>query len=189
MISFKQIESFYAKDCEIVITEGLGEALDFAREMSEFVHEVRAAFVHGCLLLRVLDDEAGDYYFPFPQPVTDGADVSMALREINEYATKEAIPEIITEVGIDDLPLVLNGVRHANVDAMYGEENIYTVSVKTECMLSKYVPDANEGRVYIGELSLDFYYSFIEESNIGTDTLHIRKNMGREQNCCLLSNS
>jgi len=36
------------------------------------------------------------------------------------------------------------------------DANLYTVSVKTECMLTDAVPDINEGRVYIGELCMAY---------------------------------
>lgn len=151
MISFRKIEDFYKSGAESM-TDEQKTALDYARNMSEYVQEVCACFAHGCLLLRVLDGVDADYYFPYPEAVADEFDIDAALLEISRYAVREGVPQIITEVYAEDLTRVIRGVRHANIDAMDNEANLYTVSIKTECMLIDAVPDINEGRVYIGEL-------------------------------------
>ena len=87
---------------------------------------------NGCLLTRVYDEE---YYFYYPLPLCDGANKLKAAMEIREYAVKEEIPLVYTDVRREDVGELVTCFRHVNIDSQNYRNDFYTVRVQNELML------------------------------------------------------
>ena len=118
--------------------------------VSEFAHnsddEVEYAFAaaHGCLLIRVFD--MGRYCFLFPYEIEDGADISEAIKEMADYAMREEIAFVVSDVPGALLGCFV-GFRHMKIDSEDENSESYRVTVETECDLIDEIPCEAEGRV------------------------------------------
>lgn len=102
-----------------------------------------------CLLIRIFDGER--YVFVFPIPLSDGADVSGALLEIEKYAIKEEIPLNLSSLSYENLPL-LRSYLHMRVDAENETGDVFFVRVQNECQLLSEIPTEIGGRVKLNAL-------------------------------------
>ena len=100
--------------------------------------EYAVSHSHGCLLIRVYDDE---YSFIYPLPLCDGADKLLAAMEIRAYAVKEEIPLVYTDVRAEDLGTLLPKFRHINIDTHDSKNRFYVVRVMSEIALLDEMPE------------------------------------------------
>lgn len=91
----------------------------------------------GCLLVRIFD---GKYCFLYPVAVCDDADESIAAYAVREYAVKEEIPLIYTDVPREELGNLIPAFRHANVDAIDEDGESFTVKIVSEVSLYDEIP-------------------------------------------------
>lgn len=148
MISFKEREKIEKTLAEIIGKSEAKNLLDDydSPEECKLLFEISG----NCLLVRVFEEEKG-YYFLYPVTLTESADVALALTEISAYCVSQEIPEVISEVQVCDLPAVLRGVLHADVDSIDGEGLYFAVSVKTEAMLLEDLPEHMYEDIYLCE--------------------------------------
>ena len=151
MLSFKPIEN--KSDIE-KLAKGLDlcgktkdSFVDFLavclEEAEDFDTSIAAAFCDGCALIRVFD--MGRYYFLPPEKIHQGGNVKNAFDKVLEYAKREELPFVFHGVPRDMLSDLLDGVRHADIDAEgpFGES--YCLKIKTECELSQEIFSAEDG--------------------------------------------
>ena len=113
--------------------------------------EYAACFSFGCLLLRIFD--YGRYYFAYPYEVCDDADVCAAVDAVVEYAMREELQLVFTDVPSEVLGEFLVGFRHVDLDAEDAHATAYRVRVKTECQLMSSLPSLSRGELTVDALT------------------------------------
>ena len=71
---------------------------------------------------------------------------------VREYAKREEIPLVYTEVPKEELGELLSKFRHADIDAEDASATTYRVAVKSELALLDKIPTASCGEVSLGEI-------------------------------------
>ena len=112
--------------------------------------EYAAAVFGRCLIFRIYD--MGRYLFLFPYALSDGADVASAIEATSEYAMREEIPLVFSDVPAESLS-VFRGFRHIDIDAEDANAETYRVRIKTECELISEIPEVSLGRVTLNAIS------------------------------------
>ena len=100
--------------------------------------EYAVSSAHGCLLIRVFDDE---YSFIYPIPLCDSADKLSAAMEIRAYVVKEEIALVYTDVRAHDVGELVTKFRHVNIDSSDKLNRFYTIRVMSELMLLDEQPE------------------------------------------------
>ena len=137
------------------------EELDFYLSfegMEDFLAttEIFVSLSHGCLLFRLFSEETGYYFWPAAE-VSAEADVERAYREIGTYCTLEAIREVYVDVPKEHLDAVIGNRVHVDVqDVSDGEGEYFALTVENECTLLDEIPEAEYGRIYLGEFALAY---------------------------------
>jgi len=99
------------------------------------------SFVCGALVIRVFDGKM--FSFLFPYPITENADVGLALEKIVRYCILEEIEPIFENVPSEELPVFFNlGFRHINCDSDSADSETYRITLKSECALIDEYPNA-----------------------------------------------
>lgn len=111
--------------------------------------EFALSWFSGCLLVRIFD--MGRYLFVFPYEICRSAETELAIGAVSEYAMREEIPLIFTDVPAESLS-VFAGFRHMDVDAEDEEGRAYRVRIKTECELLSEIPETTRGRVALNAI-------------------------------------
>ncbi len=111
--------------------------------------EYAVALDNGCLLIRVFD--MGKYIFIYPYEIMENADIHSAILQICEYAVREELPLVFSDVPADALS-EFSVFRHMDIDAedIIGES--FSVKIKTECMLLDEIPIIDMGRVKLSAI-------------------------------------
>lgn len=106
---------------------------------SECEDEVEYAIshAHGCLLMRMYEDEYG---FIYPVPFCERAEPNLAALEIRAYAVKEEIPLVYFDVPRDAIGSLVTNFRHVNLDSADPKDRFYTVRVMSELSLLDEIP-------------------------------------------------
>ena len=139
---FNENENICLQKDALSILLSVKEALDEDAELAYCI-------LHGCLLARIR--EWGRYSFLYPFDL-GGGDERAAVLAISEYAVREELPLVISDIPAERLGDTIRGFRHIDVDAADPLSESYSVAVKTECMLADTIPKAAFGRVSLGEL-------------------------------------
>jgi len=105
---------------------------------------------HGCLLVRVFD--MGRYLFLYPFAVAEDASVQFAILAVAEYARREEIPLVFSDVPAEELSSFV-GFRHMDIDSEDAECESYRITVKTECQLLDEIPEEVCGRVNLNAIT------------------------------------
>ena len=146
MISFKVLDNENLNSIVNALSENLSEnesetLLEIANSLSlgedEDV-ELAISVSSGCALIRVFD--FGRYFFVFPYELSDSADVDAAISEISEYAMREEIGLVFSDVPSSEL-CRFSGYRHMDLDAEGADTESYRVKIKTECQLCEEIPE------------------------------------------------
>ena len=88
----------------------------------------------GCLLVRIFD--FGRYLFLYPFELSEDAKTVDAVLEIAEYAMREELDFVLSDVPIEGVTLLLDlGFSHLEIDRE--DEDSYRVWVKNECILAE----------------------------------------------------
>ncbi|MBQ7333622.1 MAG: GNAT family N-acetyltransferase [Clostridia bacterium] len=95
--------------------------------------EAQYAISDFCLSVRLFD--LGRYSFIYPIALSERADEMAALLSVNEYAMREEIERIFTDVPKECLQLFIESFRHLDIDAETASADSFRVKVKTECEL------------------------------------------------------
>lgn len=131
-----QLPNAQAEDIDAIFDE-IAENLDDGCE-----YAVSSAF--GCLLLRIFD---GEYIFPYPIALEDGASESLAVNELRRYAIKEEIPLVICDLPKEALGEILPMFRHLSVDAADPFGDYYTLRPTSELALADEIAEESSGSV------------------------------------------
>lgn len=156
MISFTPFDSESANEISAALSKDLiPECADTVREIIlstlESDVECAACISDGCLLLRIFD--YGRYYFAYPYEICEDADVSSAVDSIVEYAMREELELVFTDVPSEALGALLPAFRHADIDAEDVSASSYRVRVKTECQLMSELPSFSSGELTVNALT------------------------------------
>jgi RimJ/RimL family protein N-acetyltransferase len=173
MISFKVLNGENNGEVINSFAEALsGEGLQTLAEIAQGFNtgiedsEFALSVYSGCALVRVFD--MGRYCFLFPYEIEADSDVSASISAIAEYAMREEIPLIFSDVPFDCLSY-FRGFRHMDIDAEDAEAESYRVRIKNECELISSVPSVARGRVELNEISEDDiadYARLCKEQNV-----------------------
>ena len=173
MISFKVVTEENKDLILSVFSESLSEA-QFS-DMSDFVSsfdlsdedtEIALSFFCGCLLVRIFD--MGRYFFFFPTPILENADVHSAVLAVGEYAMREEVALTFCGVMSEDFPY-LSGFRHMDIDAEDSAASSYRVRIKTECEFLEEIPHVAGERVKLRELlpeDIPLYAELCKDENV-----------------------
>ena len=143
MLSFKIITEENKDEVIDVLTVGIEDAdLEYISEIADSLledsdSEYALSFAHGCLLVRIFSDQ---YSFIYPIAACSEADESLAAYLIREYAVKEEIPLIYTDVPKEELGSLIPLFRHANFDAQDPDGECFIVKIMSEAALLEDFP-------------------------------------------------
>ena len=136
MLSFKAIDEFKTA----ALTSLSEEELEYLHELLEDIEATRDSdvemaytVVDFCLAVRVFD--FGRYSFIFPIALSGRADEASAVDYINEYAIREEIERIFTDVPRECISLFTDKFRHLDIDAEDPYAESFRIKIKTECEL------------------------------------------------------
>ena len=153
MLSFKIITEENKDEVIDSLIVGVEDAdLEYISEivdslLEDYDSEYALSYSHGCLLIRTF---SGQYSFIYPVAVCEEADESVAAYLLREYAVKEEIPLIYTDVPKEDLGSLVTLFRHANIDAQDLDGESFVVKIMSEAALFEDFPTYD-----FGEVSLD----------------------------------
>ncbi len=173
MLSFKIITEENKDEVIDVLTTGMEDAdLEYISEIVDSLledsdSEYALSCSHGCLLVRTFN---GQYSFIYPIAVCGEADESLAAYYLREYAVKEEIPLVYTDVPKEELGSLVTLFRHANIDAQDLDGECFVVKIMSEAALLEDFPTFD-----FGEISLD-------EINEGDDVLYASLCKDKETN-------
>lgn len=143
MISFKILTEESREQTLSYVLSRLSEAekeyiIEIAESLlSDDEAEYALSACFGCLLIRIFD---GEYSFSYPVAVCDNADETSASLAIRDYAVKEEIPLVFSDVPRDELGGLVTMFRHANIDAEDATGDTYRVRLITEAAAIGEIP-------------------------------------------------
>ena len=111
--------------------------------------EIAVAAAHGCMLIRIFDDE---YLFVYPIPLHDGADTLLAVDEIRLYTIKEEVPLIFLDVPSEELGSLMAAFSYAEALELDAERDSCTVIVQSEIGMLEAIPSESEGEISLSAL-------------------------------------
>ena len=94
--------------------------------------EVGLTVCHGCVLARIFD--MGRYMFVYPIGMADDASEDMAIEEIREYAVREELPLVITDIPEECIGGLAVKFNHTVIDREAGGES-FRLEARSECAL------------------------------------------------------
>ncbi|MBQ7387637.1 MAG: GNAT family N-acetyltransferase [Clostridia bacterium] len=158
MLSFKPLDATGAeKIIDFALSIEPSVDAEYLREVIESFLSLQgediescAVFEYGCLLVRIFD--MGRYSFVYPIPMCDSADEEEAVLALREYAVKEEIPLVITDVPIDCVGAVVSNFRHISLDIEDDEAMSYRATVLSELALLDGVPTLSGERIELSML-------------------------------------
>ena len=159
MLSFKDL----TEENKESVTKGLSAGLcdpearelmeDVASSFYELIDEngdtgVAFCVEYGCFLARIFD--MGRYIFVYPIPITEGADVFSAVDGVCEYAVRQEVPLVFSDVPREEVLTVVSLIRHANIDSEDVEGESFRIEAKSECSLLSEIPEYDGGEITLG---------------------------------------
>lgn len=158
MISFKTVKNGDLSEIEAMSRELtksereaiIGAAEDYSELSKEGELEFAIAISNGCLCTRVFD--FGRYYFLAPEELSRTAELSLAYRDIFEYARREELYIRFHEVPRAHFFVILSLARHIDADAEGTDGESFFVKVKTECEILDEIPEVRNGDFVIRSL-------------------------------------
>ena len=165
MISFLPFDSESMDAVSAQLSTGLStESADMLHEILSSTlpsdAEYAACVCHGCLLLRIFD--YGRYYFAYPYEICESADAFSAVNSIVEYAMREELELVFTDVPAEVLGEFIPAFRHVDLDAEDSYSTAYRVRVKTECQLMSALPSFSSGELTVDALTEDDIPTYAE---------------------------
>ena len=106
-----------------------------------------AAFFYSdsVLYARIFDGER--YVFPMPFMLTDDADIKSACILLSQYAVREMIPFILTDIPREELSVITELFRHVDATCYEEDDDSFFVKVNNECDMLDLVPSITESDV------------------------------------------
>lgn len=109
----------------------LVEVLDAFRFMEQEGDDVAVCFLSGALFIRIFD--ADGYHFPLPVALTDGCRAEDTLTLLSEYAVREMVPLVITEVPREEVRSVLDVFPSVDGWTYEDDDDLFILRVMNEC--------------------------------------------------------
>lgn len=139
-------------------SDDLRVMLDSFLELADEGIEAAVAIRCGCLLVRIFAD--GEYSFVSPIELEDGASVADALKLVREYAVRQMLPLIFTDVPRSDLEYYQSFFKMPEARAYPEDEDTFFVSVISECNGVDKTPSLYTERLILGEISEEHLPSY-----------------------------
>lgn len=120
----------------------------------------------GCALFRIFD--LGRYFFLFPYELSEHADIASAIEEISEYAMREEIELVFSDVPFSEI-YRFSSYRHMDIDAEDPFSQSYRVRIKTECQLCEEIPEESGVRVKLNaikETDIPLFAKLSKDENV-----------------------
>ncbi len=137
----------YVKDIAESVTTGLDDGMSAAFCLLENV-----------LYIRIYDRER--YVFPLPIILSEDADGVGACINLSEYAVREMIPLIISDIPRDELDTIADIFPHIDAKVYGDDDDSFFVKVNNECDLIDCVPNFSHGDILLDEIKnedIDIY--------------------------------
>ena len=134
--------------------ELLSDAEDIISSVVSCLDEgMSAAFTYGyeLLFVRIFDGEK--YIFPLPFMLTDGADIKRACLELSEYARREMIPLIISDIPREELCVLQELFPHIDANCYLEDDDSFVVKVNSECDLLDEWPSIEDDDIALTRIS------------------------------------
>ena len=128
----------------------LSDILESLSYMLEEVPEIAVSLLPDSLAVRIYDGER--YLFVSPIGLTDGWDIKGCIEKIGEYAVKEMIPLVFTDVPRDSIQLYSEVFRMPNVSVYDDDDDLFFVFVDNECSILENVPSMREGNLSLRKI-------------------------------------
>lgn len=100
--------------------------------------------------MRIFDSEK--YVFPVPIMLTDTADSEEACISLAEYAVREMIPLIISDVPRDELTFLCSIFPHVDAFTYEDDDDTFFIKVNNECDMLECVPSIELDGIILDEL-------------------------------------
>ena len=133
------------------LIERLSSSLDSSELDCEYLREALFSFLSfegvavclfsGFLLVRVYSE--GEYSFVYPIALADGLDTTVALFALADYARRELIPFVITDLPREELSTVSSAFPSIDAAAYEDDEDSFCVRVHNECSRLSEFPTAH----------------------------------------------
>ena len=107
--------------------------------------EVGLTVSHKCILARIFD--MGRYMFVYPIEMCEESDALSAVEDLREYAVREEIPLVITDIPEECLGDIAVRFSHTVIDREAGGES-FRLEARSECALL----DGNCPEIEMGEI-------------------------------------
>ena len=136
--------------------ELLSDAEDIISSVASCLDDgMSAAFTYGyeILFVRIFDGEK--YIFPLPFMLTERADIKRACLELSEYARREMIPFIISDVPREELPVLQELFPHIDANCYLEDDDSFVVKINSECDLLNEWPSVEDGDMVLNRISSD----------------------------------
>ena len=124
-----------------VLDELIKEYPQYSEELSEMLFGLLDLYRDGVtpavsvldsiLFVRIFDE--GVYSFISPIPLSDVADIRRALLLIRDYAVREMLPLVFTDVPREDITVYSNVFKLPNVRVYDDDDDLFFVRCATEC--------------------------------------------------------
>ncbi len=131
------------KEDVLSITESILGSLDGGMSLA-------VQYRDGILLARIYD--GGRYVFPMPFLLREDADMEEAVRALAEYAAREMIPLIITDIPREDLPFFTDMFSHVDACCYAEDDDSFYIRVRNECDMIDSVPHMEHEGLVLDEI-------------------------------------
>ncbi len=148
--NFISENSLYADDLRVM----LESFLELAGEGIEAAVAIRC----GCLLVRIFAD--GEYSFVSPIELSDCASVADALVIMRDYAVRQMLPLIFTDVPRSDIEYYQSFFKKLQARAYAEDEDTFVVSALSECNGIHKPPRLYTDRLMLSEISKEHLPSY-----------------------------
>ena len=154
MLSFKvltegNLDTLYENICNAYSVSDREYVHDILEQLSALSEECAVSFSRGCLLVRTFDEE---YIFLYPEDIDGGGDALLAVEDMREYAVREEIPFVLTEVPKETVPEVSALFSHVSLEE---EDGYFTVRALSEASLMEKNPESVGERVKLDGITLE----------------------------------
>ena len=129
------------------------DALEIILGLSESLEEdmsVAFAYHSDVLYARIFDGEK--YVFPLPFMLSEDANAKESCISLAEYAKREMIPLIITDVPRDELSFLCDLFPHVDAYSYEDDEDSFFVKVNNECDMLDSVPRIELDGIVLDEI-------------------------------------
>lgn len=150
--NFAQLKNELAGRLAGAAREDIDEIFDELYENLSDGLEYALSAHSGCLLIRIYD---GEYLFPYPIALEDGASEAFAVNELRRYVIKEEIPLVICDLPREKIADIMPFFRHVSIDAADMEGDYYTMRPVSELSLVSEIPSEREGEIELTPLTAE----------------------------------